>query len=858
MNIKRRDFLKASVAAGAAVALTGPSLNAFAQAKPGGKNMVGTEPGKWVASTCQGCTAWCPVEFFVQEGRAVKVRGNQLSKANSGYCCPRGHLMIQQTYDPDRIKVPMKRTNPEKGRGIDPKFVPISWDEALDLVADKMIELRKAGTPEKLTYIRGRYSPSSTDLFYGALPKIYGTPNYFSHSAICAEAEKMGPGYTQGFFGYRDYDMAKTKCLVIWGCDPLSSNRQVPNTINKFGDIFDRGTVITVDPRLSTSAAKSNEWLPIKPGEDGALAGAIAHVLLTEGLWSREFVGDFKTGKNLFKSGQTVDEAAFDEKQTHGLVKWWNLELKDKTPEWAAKKTLIPKDQIIRVARTMGTAGSSCAVYMGPGVGMTPRGTYASMAVYALNGILGSIETEGGVFQSSSAPTTKFPEITDDFVDELAKKAGKGKKLDGRGAKDMPAIMGGYDKKTDKDGKVTESAKAGVVTNGVADGMLKDPGACKIMISHWTNFNFSCTGAQRWDEAMAKVPFFVHMVTNASEMTQFADVVLPSTFAPTETLSIITNMANLHGHMSIQQPVSKTLWQVKAEETEVVWLLAEKLKARGFSNLYDYYTSFQDPETGTKPTNAVEFAEIAAKITSQKVWNGKEKMKGDQIASWEDFKNKGIYNSETYKYKKNWDAFKTETKKFEFYSETLKKTLTLFADKHKTSIDDVLKASGYEARGELVFVPHYESPKRHGSEKDYPFTFIDHKSRLNREGRSQNTTWYHEFKKVDVGDKSWDDVAKINPIDAKKLGVKNGDKIRLSSVNGSILATARLWEGVRPGTVAKCYGQGHWAYGRVAAKEYGKTARGGNNNELMPSDFDRLSGSTARNGGFTGVRIEKV
>jgi anaerobic selenocysteine-containing dehydrogenase len=805
-----------------------------------------------------GCTAWCPVEFFVQDNRITKVRGNQLSKANNGYCCPRGHLMIQQTYDPDRIKVPMKRTNPQKGRGIDPKFVPISWDEALDLVADKMIALRAAGTPEKLVYMRGRYSSTATDLLYGALPKIYGTANYFSHSAICAEAEKMGPGYTQGFFGYRDYDLAKTKCLVLWACDPLSSNRQVPNAINKFGDIFDRGAVIAVDPRLSSSAAKANEWLPIKPGEDGALASAIAHVLLTEGLWSREFVGDFKDGTNLFKAGQTVDEASFTEKQTHGIVKYWNLELKDKTPAWAAKKTLIPAKQIITVARTMGKAGSSCAVWMGPGVAMTPRGTYASMAVYALNGILGSIETEGGVFQSSSAPTTKFPEIIDVFVDELAKKGSKAKKLDGRGAKDMPAIMGGYDSKKDKEGKVTESAKAGVVTNAVADGILKDPGACQVFISSWSNFNFSATGAQRWDKAMAQVPFFVHMVTNASEMTQFADVVLPATFAPTEKLSIITNMANLHGHMSIQQAVAKPLWEVKAEETEVMWLLAERLKAKGFPNLYNYYASFEDPETKQKPTNAAEFCEIAAKISSQKVWNGKEKMKGDQVANWAEFKKKGVYNSETYAYKKNWGKFKTETTKFEFYSETLKKTLTLFAAKHKTSIDDVLKSSGYEAQGELVFVPHYESPKRHGSQQEYPFTFIDHKSRLNREGRSANTVWYQEFKKVDIGDKSWDDVAKINPVDAKKLGIKDGDTIRLTSVNGTITCKARLWEGVRPGTVAKCYGQGHWAYGRVAAKEYGKTPRGGNNNELMPSDFDRLSGSTARNGGFTGVKIEKA
>ena len=118
MEIKRRDFLKVTAAAGAAAAIGLPRLNAFA---------AGTVPvsasapsSEWLPSTCQGCTAWCPVEFFIQSGRATKVRGNQSSKANNGYCCPRGHLMLQQLYDPDRIKVPMKRTNPRKGRAEDP------------------------------------------------------------------------------------------------------------------------------------------------------------------------------------------------------------------------------------------------------------------------------------------------------------------------------------------------------------------------------------------------------------------------------------------------------------------------------------------------------------------------------------------------------------------------------------------------------------------------------------------------------------------------------------------------------------------------------------------------------------------
>jgi anaerobic selenocysteine-containing dehydrogenase len=849
MKLTRREFIKASAATAAMLAAgcatTEPTTSAMAvrRAKP-----AGPAKGDWVASTCQGCTQWCAIQIFVQEGRAVRVRGNPLSKTNHGFCCPRGHLIPQQVYDPDRIKVPLKRTNPQKGRGVDPRWVPITWDEALDTVAGKMMELRRNNEAHKLVYLRGRYSSTSTNLLYGTLPRIFGTTNYFSHSAICAEAEKMGPGLTQGYFGYRDYDLERTQCLVVWGCDPLASNRMVPNTIHRFHEIVARGTVIAVDPRLSNAAAKAHEWLPVKPGTDGALAGAIAHVLLSEGMWSREFVGDFKDGKNHFVAGRTVDEAAFAEKETHGVVKWWNLELKDRTPAWAEKECGIPAGQIVRVARAMGKAAPKVAVWMGPGVAMNPRGTYTAMIVHALNGLVGSVDAEGGMWQSSSVPIAGFPK-SDAYLDDVAKGAGKFKKLDGRGAKDMPAMM-------------NARPGSGVVTNNVANGMLKDPDAAKVVLCSWANFNFSCTDPKRWDQALAKVPFFVHMVTNPSEMTQFADIVLPSTFNSAEGWSIVTNTGNGYGYASIQQGAVRRLWDVKQEETEVVWLLAEKLKQKGFPNLFDYYSKeFKDPETGKSPTSALEFSEIAAKMSSVSLWKPKDPLKGDEpIQGWAEFRRKGMFAGARYPLKKGWGGkFNTATKKFEFYSETAKKGLEEHAKKHDTTVDDIMTVTGYLARGDLAFLPHYEPPKRHGSVAEYPFDFVDYKSRLNREGRSANLAWYQEFKKVDPGDVSWDDVLKMNPADGARLGLKTGEMVKVTSPAGSMTVKLKLWEGVRPGTVTKCYGQGHWAYGRIAAADFAKAVpRGGNNNEILVDDYDRLSGSTARNGGFVGVRVAKA
>ncbi len=840
MRLTRRDFLKTTAAVGAVVAIS--PTNALAQSA-GDKAIKGT----WLTTTCQGCTTWCPAEVFVQDGRAVKVRGNQLSKQNDGTLCPKSHIGLQELYDPDRVKVPMKRTNPKKGKGIDPKFVPISWDEALGTIADKMMELRKAEETHKSLLLRGRYT-YMRDTLYGALPKVFGSPNGISHSAICAEAEKFGAFFTAGNWSYRDYDLSNAKFALIWGCDPVSSNRMIPATIARFGDMLDRAKVAVVDPKLSASSAKSQEWLPIKPGEDGALASAFAHIILTRGLWSKEFVGDFKDGKNLFKEGETVDEAAFAEKESHGLVKWWNLELKDKTAAWASKKTLIPEDQIIRVATEMGAAAPNVVVWMGPGASMHVRGAYAAMGIHALSGLLGSIDHEGGTLAAVSPPVKKIPSYKK-YQDELARKLSKMPKIDQRGTKTFPCL---------KKGKPGSA----VATNNTANAILADdPYDIKVAIGYMNNFTFSCTGAERWEKAMEKIPFFAHLTTNASEMTQYADIVLPAAITMFEKLGYVKTKANRYATATLVQPVVKPMWDARMDETEVAWDLAVKLKERGFSNLLDYFaTEYKDPETGKAPTNGLEFTEYDLKIQTAPLWDGKADVGGDKIDGWNEFRKRGMWNSAAYPYKKRWGGhFKTATHKFEFYSETLKKALGAHAEKHKTTIDDIMEVINYQARGELAFVPHYEEPYRYGSLEEYPFTFIDFKSKLNREGRSQNCTWYYEFKKLDVGDKSWSDVLQINPADAAKLGIEDGDKIKVTSTVATIQVTARLWEGVRPGTVAKCYGQGHWAYGRVAARDFSKgIARGGNNNILMPDDYERLSGSTVRNGGFTGVKIEKV
>ena len=484
MKFKRRDFLKATFAAGAGAAVAVPGMSAFA-AESGMKNRVGATGGTWKATTCQGCTTWCPVEVLVQDGRAVKVRGNQYSKQNDGKVCPRAHLGLQQLYDPDRIKVPMKRTNASKGRGISPKFVPITWDEALNTIADKMMELRNAGESEKYALLRGRYS-YMRDVIYDVMTKVYGSPNNISHSSMCAEAEKFGVYYTEGQWNYRDYDLDNTKYLLVWGCDPVSSNRMVPASIKRLGDLLDKATVAVVDPKLNNTAAKGHEWLPVIPGTDGALALAVAHVLLTGGSWYKDFVGDFRDGKNHFKSGQAVDESLFMEKETHGLVKWWNLAIKDMTPQKAAEIAGVPADQIIRVAEGMAKAAPNVCVWMGPGAGMHARGAYSSMAVHALAGLVGGVDSKGGSLQTSSIPVNKLnKKLMAKFQDDVAKKHTKNKKIDQRGYLNLPAISKG-------------KSGGGVSTNNMVTGLLnQDPYEIKMIVGYMNNPVFANNGTDR-------------------------------------------------------------------------------------------------------------------------------------------------------------------------------------------------------------------------------------------------------------------------------------------------------------------------------------------------------------------------
>ena len=886
-TVGRRNFMKAGAVGAVAAGLGGCLSSLTSTVQTEGRDALAEHTGEWNPSCCAGCTSWCSAQILVDDrtNRVIRTRGHEDSKIHGENDCPRQDLAIQQLDDPDRITRPMRRTNPEKGKGVDPEFEPISWEEAIGEIADRIMDLRENGEPEKFMVTRGRYT-YLRPIIYSYLPQLIGSPNNISHSAICAEAEKFGPMYTEGEWAYRQYDVQETRYVIAWGADPISTNRQVSHYSNEFGDLLDRATVAVVEPRLSSTATKSDEWLPVEPGHDGALASAIAHVILREGLWNREFVGDFEDGENRFVPGEQVDPDTFEESEnSQGVVTWWNRELYDTDPEWAAERAGVPAEQIERVATGFAEAGPNAISWLGGGPCMQVRGSYTAMAIHALNGLVGSVGNRGGTLFAPDTAVEDLP-APEGYVDEVAEAGLANEKIDQRGRLEFPAL---------KDGE----SGGGVVTNNAAEGIIdEDPNEIEVLISYWNNFAFSNPESQRWEEALSKVPFHATIETHASETAWFADIVLPATHHQFERWGQLRSTGagyrtiNLHTPVMADDPEDPRdvlengrLWDVKSSETEIPYLLAEALADRGFDNVLRFFENeYPDPETGrsireeypgdgfeSRELRAQAFSRNAIKLRTRPIWDPEyreteyEWPGGEGFDDWTEFRERGIWHSEKWEYRHRWPSeggeFATDTGVFEFDGETLRNALQRHADRHDADVDTVLEVCNYQGRiddpdAPDAFVPHYEEPYDMGNSDEYPFKFVDYKDRLNREGRAANTTWLHEFRDVNPGDEPWADVAKLNPRDGRRLGIETGDEIVIRSPAGEIETTAKLWEGVRPGTVAKTWGQGHWAYGSEAAEEFGEAARGSHNNRIIGAEYDRFSGSSVFYGDVQ-VSVEK-
>ncbi|MBT8299352.1 MAG: molybdopterin-dependent oxidoreductase, partial [Maribacter sp.] len=383
MGTSRRKFIKISAlgfggAALAATTMDNLGINSYVE---GFALENALQKLKQSATYCEvcfwKCAAWVHSD---DEGAIHKIIGNDIDPHCNGRLCPRGTGGVGMYTDNDRLKTPLIR---KKVDG-ETTFVAASWDEALTLIASKMKGIKNKYGAESMALLKH----GSPGKHFEHLFKAYGSDSIAEPAyAQCRGPRETGFGLTFGSWvgSPEPTDIRDTKCLVLIGSH-LGENMH--NTqVQEMSDAIDNdATIITVDPRLSTAASKSQHWLAIKPATDIALLLAWMHVLIDEDLYDKAYVDKYTTG--------------FNELREH---------VKDFTPEWAYGVTTIKPAVIRKTARVMAAAAPSTIIHPGRHVTWYGDDSQRARAIAILNGLLGAWGRRGGFYFKEKIGIPKYP-----------------------------------------------------------------------------------------------------------------------------------------------------------------------------------------------------------------------------------------------------------------------------------------------------------------------------------------------------------------------------------------------------------------------------------------------------------------
>ncbi|NJC87404.1 MAG: nitrate reductase, partial [Desulfuromonas sp.] len=381
-TMKRRTFLKLTGMSSAGVALAG--------CRQGNEKLIpflvppedGTVPGQAddYASVCRQCPAGCGILVRVSEGRAKKLEGNPLHPVNRGRLCARGQAALQDHYHPDRIRQPLQREG-ERGSG---RFVPISWEQALNRLTERLSGLRARGQTGRLALFTAPLTGSLATLV-ARFCDGYGYRQPLTWDWLGTEWQRRVSRQCYGIDGVPDYDLAGAQYLLAFGADFLETHLSPVRYGQGFGAMRQarptvRGRFTYIGARLSLTAASADRWLPARPGTEGVLALGLARELLRLG---------------------AHDRAAL---QTAGLEANALLEqLAAYTPRAVSAAADISLADFTATALDLASIRPALAM-AGDGVAWQSNGVEAGSAIQLLNILTGSLGQAGGLYLAAAAP----------------------------------------------------------------------------------------------------------------------------------------------------------------------------------------------------------------------------------------------------------------------------------------------------------------------------------------------------------------------------------------------------------------------------------------------------------------------
>lgn len=371
-RMSRRSMLKLTSAAAAGTMLAGAGTwRCLAQTQ----SPSGPKLSKHF-SACDMCFNKCGLIARVENGLVRKLDPNPHYLKSRGMLCARGNAGIRQLYDPDRLKYPLLR----KGARGEGKWQRLSWDQALDLAAEKLQSIGQRYTRCGTVFNAGTDTQST---FVHRFAEAYGSYNVLSHESNCLISRNRAFLDTFGVMPIPD--TLNCRYLVLAGANRFEA-LVTPDTIDIMTAMEAGARLVVLDPRFTKTAALANEWHPIKPGTDMAFFLALANVLISEELYDREFVA----------------------KRTHGF-KRLAKHVQPYTPEWAAKECEIPAADIRRIAQGLAQAAPAAMVYPGRRSSDYEDSTQIRRSMAIVNALLGNWDQKGGLTLPRKIKTGSIP-----------------------------------------------------------------------------------------------------------------------------------------------------------------------------------------------------------------------------------------------------------------------------------------------------------------------------------------------------------------------------------------------------------------------------------------------------------------
>jgi len=441
-----------------------------------------------IKSDCILCINSCGIDAYVEDGKLVKVEGMKEHPISEGAICPRGEALPQWVYSKGRLEKPLKKVNG--------KFEEVSWDEALDEIAERLQQIKDKYTAKGLAVYTGSLGTENIELaaYAQRFRGVYGTPNLLSVEGNCFRSRIMARQMTFG--GYPIEEPWNSKCILVYGQNMDQSRITVANKLYKAMDEGPLEHVVIIDPKRIPMAEKGIH-LQLRPGTDTALSLGFLNVIIEEGLQDQEFIDKYCLG--------------FDEFAEH---------VKQYTPEVVEEITWVPAEDIRKVARLFATAKPASVVPGTCSIDQHINGFQGNRIHSIMQAVTGNLNIPGGWV------TIPFIRLGDMRVTEISEPIG---------SEEYPLFRRFW-------GRTSPYGQQMLFADAVLD---EKPYPIKGLICTGGNPALTLPDSERIQAAMKALDFMVVFDLFMTDTAKLADFVLPaSSFLEKQGVGYVYGVTN--------------------------------------------------------------------------------------------------------------------------------------------------------------------------------------------------------------------------------------------------------------------------------------------------------------------------